>query len=287
MLTPFIAVYVLFVLAPIVFGVVLSFATWNGIGPITFVGADNYARLVADPHVQRAFVNLLYFVGLDVPIGMALGLGLALFVGRFRGRGATVIRAILFLPFVMPLFLTAAIWEWMLVPHFGLFTQGTAFLGLGGVDWLNDPAYMVPALVIVEQWHSAGFNMLLFYAALKAIPESTLEAAKLDGANVWQEVWHIQLPQLRPVLFIVTVNALISTFQVFDLPWLLSKSGFIQGQGGAAGGLLFPVMQAVATGLGTLRLGSAAAIGTLLLLLILVVTAVAFGGRALAGRRHV
>ena len=144
-----------------------------------------------------------------MPIGVFSGLSLAIFVDRFSGAAATFLRAVLLLPFIMPLFLTAAIWLWLMVPQFGLFNQLTSVFGLGDIDWLSNPRFMVPALVIVETWRTAGFNMLLFYAGLKAIPRETLEAARIDGANTSQEIYYIILPQIAPITFIIAVNALL------------------------------------------------------------------------------
>jgi multiple sugar transport system permease protein len=287
LLSPFVLVYVAFVLIPILFGIVLSFMKWDGVGAPQFIGLANFQALATNRRVLAAFGNLFYFVALEVPIAVVTGLSLALFVDRFSLRVATVIRAILLLPFIMPLFLTAAIWQWMLVPQFGLFNQLTAIFGLGNVEWLSNPPYMIPGLVIVETWRSAGFNMVLFYAGLKAIPIEQYEAARIDGANTFQEIGFVLLPQLAPITFIITVNAMFGTFQIFDLPWLLSKSGFVEGQGGAGGGLLFPVMQSVASGFGSLRFGQAAAIGVVLLLLIITVTGGMFAARTLLRRRNV
>lgn len=287
LLSPFVLVYVAFVLIPILFGIVLSFMKWDGVGAPQFIGLANFQALATNRRVLAAFGNLFYFVTLEVPIAVVTGLSLALFVDRFSLRVATVIRAILLLPFIMPLFLTAAIWQWMLVPQFGLFNQLTAIFGLGNVEWLSNPPYMIPGLVIVETWRSAGFNMVLFYAGLKAIPIEQYEAARIDGANTFQEIGFVLLPQLAPITFIITVNAMFGTFQIFDLPWLLSKSGFVEGQGGAGGGLLFPVMQSVASGFGSLRFGQAAAIGVVLLLLIITVTGGMFAARTLLRRRNV
>ena len=287
LLSPFVLVYTAFVLLPIFLGLALSLMKWDGVGTPQFVGLANFQALVTNRKVLAAFGNLFYFVALQVPIAVLSGLSLALFVDRFSPRAANFLRAILLLPFIMPLFLTAAIWLWMLVPQFGLFDQLTSVFGLGNVEWLSNPRYMIPGLVIVETWRSAGFNMVLFYAGLKAIPIEQYEAARIDGANTWQEIGFVLLPQLAPITFIITINALFGTFQVFDLPWLLSKSGFVEGQGGAGGGLLFPVMQSVAAGFGSLRFGQAAAIGVVLLLLITFVTLVMFGTRTLLRRRHV
>lgn len=284
MLSPFVCIYLVFVLAPILFGVVLSFMKWDGIGSFKFVGMANFAALASNRWVLLSFRNLFYFVALEVPIAVAVGVALAVFVDRFTPPVATFLRAVLLVPFIMPMFLTAAIWLWMFVPQFGLFNQLTAIFGLGNVAWLSDPRYMIPGLIIVETWRSAGFNMLLFYAGLKAIPKETFEAARVDGASTFQEIVYITLPQLAPIGFVIALNALFGTFQIFDLPWLLSKSGFVEGQGGAGGGLLFPVMQAVATGFGSLRFGQAAAIGVVLLLMIIAMTFVIFGARSLLAR---
>ena len=286
LLGPFLIVYVTFVLVPILFGIALSFMKWNGVGAFHFVGFANFHALAMNRTVLAAFGNLLYFVALEVPIAVVAGLSLALFVDRFSPAVATVLRAILLLPFIMPMFLTAAIWLWMMVPQFGLFNQLTSVFGLGNVGWLTDPRYMVPGLVIVETWRSAGFNMVLFYASLKAIPAEQYEAARVDGASTLQEIFYVILPQLAPTAFIITVNALFGAFQVFDLPWLLSKSGFVEGQGGPGGGLLFPVMQSVAAGFGSLRFGQAAAIGVVLLIMIVLMTGVMFSAQGLLRKRY-
>jgi multiple sugar transport system permease protein len=285
LLSPFVIIYAVFVLVPILVGIALSVMKWDGIHGASFIGLDNFEQVFTNKPILKAFGNLLYYVVLQVPIAVVTGLSLALFLDRFSMRAATVLRAIFLLPFVMPMFLSAAIWLWMLVPQFGLFNQLTAVFGLGDIQWLSDPRYMVPGLVIVETWRSSGFNMVLFYAGLKAIPRDTLEAARIDGASAVEEIIFVILPQLAPITFIIAVNALLGTFQVFDLPWLLSKSGFVEGQGGAGGGLLFPVMQAVSTAFGSLRFGRAAAISVVLLVLIVAATMVMFGLRRLS-RRH-
>jgi multiple sugar transport system permease protein len=283
LLSPFLTVYAVFVILPILCGILISFTKWNGVGDMQFVGLANYLSVLSNRRTIQSFENLFLFVSIEVPIAVFVGWGLALFIDRFSPPIATTLRAILLLPFIMPLFLTAAIWIWMLVPRFGLFNQLTAVFGLDDVEWLSNPRYMIGGLVIVETWRSAGFNMLLFYSGLKAIPKEILEAARIDGATAAQEIFYIIVPQLGPIAFVITVNALLGTFQIFDLPWLLTKSGFLEGQGGAGSGLLFPVMQSVASGFGSLRFGQGAAIGVLLMLLIVISTAILFWGRKTLG----
>ena len=284
LLSPFLCVYLVFIVLPILAGVWISFVKWDGIGEMRFVGLANYRALFANRHVVQSFINLFVFVAMQVPISVCAGLGLAIFIDRFAAPVATVLRAILLLPFIMPLFLTAAIWIWMLVPQFGLFNQLTSVFGLGGVGWLSNPRYMLLGLVIVGTWRSSEFNMLLFYAGLKSIPtgESRGRPDRWRKPDPGDRLHHPA--QLRSIAFVITVNALLGAFQIFDLPWLLSKSEFVEGQGGAGGGLLFPVMESVASGFGSLRFGQGAAIGVLLMLLIFVATAFLFAGRRLLTR---
>jgi multiple sugar transport system permease protein len=283
-LSPFLLVFAVFVILPILSGILISFTKWNGVSDIHFVGLANYISILSNKRIIQPFENLFVFAVIQVPISICVGWSLALFIDRFSAPIATALRAILLLPFIMPLFLTAAIWIWMLVPRFGLFNQLTSVFGLGEIEWLSNPKYMIGGLVIVETWRSAGFNMLLFYSGLKSIPRDILEAARIDGANAAQEIFHVIVPQLGPIAFVITVNALLGAFQIFDLPWLLTKSGFVEGQGGAGGGLMFPVMQAVASGFGSLRFGQGAAIGVLLMLLIVFSTVVLFSARKLLAR---
>lgn len=283
LLTPFVALYSVFVLAPIVASIGLSFTRWNGVGAPQVVGVANYANAFASPAMLKAFGNLVLYVGLTVPVGILVALGLALLVDRFADRWESLFRSLLFFPFVVPLFLTAAVWRWMFTPDLGLVDQVLQNLGIHTAGWLTSGPLMIPALVIVDTWHSAGFNMVLLLTGLKAVPRDVIEAARVDGAGTAAELRYVVLPQLFPVLFVVIVNACISALQVFDLPWLLTQSSFTQGVGGPGRGLLFPVMQMAAQGLGTLHFGEASVIAVVLLALIATITAGLFGIRRLAG----
>ncbi len=276
MLAPFVALYAVFVLGPIVASVALSFTHWNGVGSPEPVGIDNYANTLASPALVKAFGNLVLYVGLTVPVGILVALGLALLVDRITGRWSSLFRSVLFFPFVVPFFLTAAIWRWMFTPGFGLVDQMLGTVGIDTGGWLTTGPLMIPALVIVDTWHSAGFNMMLLLTGLKAVPRDVIDAARVDGAGSVAELRYVVLPHLFPVLFVVIVNAVISALQVFDLPWLLTQSSFTQGVGGPGRGLLFPVMQMAAQGLGTLHFGEASVIAVVLLGLIVVVTAAMF-----------
>ena len=123
---------------------------------------------------------------------------------------------------MMPLFLAASIWRWMYAPEVGMINRRSGYLDLHSVNWLKDPAVMIYALIVVDVWRSAGWNMVILLAGLKNIPEDYYDAAKVDGANKWQEMIYITIPQLEPVLFFVITQGFIFALQVFDAPWLLT-----------------------------------------------------------------
>jgi multiple sugar transport system permease protein len=139
------------------------------------------------------------------------------------------------------------------------------------VDWLTNPTYMIPAAVIIDVWRSTGFNMIILLAGLNGIPVEYYESAKVDGANTWEQIFYITIPQLEPVLFLVIVNGFISALQIFDIPWLITQSSY-QAYGGPLQGLLFPVMDIMGRAFGGLKFGEASAYAWILLVFILVIT---------------
>jgi multiple sugar transport system permease protein len=149
--------------------------------------------------------------------------------------------------------------------------MGLTLFRLPQPNWLGDPPYMIPALVMADAWRATGFNMVIFLAGMKNIPNEYYEAATIDGANAFAKVRFIMIPALGPVFLLVIVNAVISALQIFDLPWLMTNSSF-SGYGGPLQGMLFPVMDIMGRGFGGRRFGEAAAIAFILFLLILSVT---------------
>lgn len=271
MIAPFFILFGVFTLGPLLYGIAVSFTKWNGIDPPVYVGLSNYATVLHSPRFVKAFSNLLLYVAITVPVGISLAFCIALVVNRFKGFAADFFRSAYFLPTVIPLFLTAVVWRWLLTPDFGLVNMGLSLLRLPSPNWLGDPAYMIPALVMADAWRATGFNMVIFLAGMKNIPKEYYEAATIDGANAFARMRFIMIPALGPVFFLVIVNALISALQIFDLPWLMSNSSF-SGYGGPLQGMLFPVMDVMGRGFGGRRFGEAAACASILFVLILSVT---------------
>lgn len=208
-------------------------------------------------------------------LGITIAFGLALLVNHFAGKAANVFRSAYFLPTVIPLFLTAAVWRWILTPDYGVLNRMIMFFGGPSIEWLTNPTWMIPAAVLVDVWRSTGFNMIILLAGLNGIPAEYYEAAKVDGANTWQQIWYITIPGLEPVLFLVIVNGFISALQIFDVPWLLTQSSY-QAYGGPRQGMLFPVMDIMGRGFGALKFGEASAYAWILLVFVLIITLVQF-----------
>lgn len=271
MIAPFFILFVIFYLAPILFGFGISLTDWDSIHQPTFVGLDNYRAVIQSPAAVKAFSNLFLYVALTMPIGIGMAFIIAMVVNRFTGVVATILRSAYFLPTVIPLFLVATIWRWLLTPDFGIVNLLLERVGVQSVNWLQDPRYMIPGLVMADVWRATGFNMVLLLAGMKNIPEEYYDAARVDGANSWRIVRHITIPLLEPVLFLVIVNGFINALQVFDIPWLMSGSSYTS-YGGPLRGMLFPVMDIVGRAFGRLKFGEASAYSFLLFAVILLIS---------------
>jgi len=279
MVLPFFAFFAVFFLWPILFGIGISLTKWNGVKDPQFVGLDNFVKVFTDPSLRfpAAMTNLGTFIIIVVPVGILIALGLALLVDSFTPKWANLFRAVYFFPIIIPLFLSASIWRFLFVDG-GLISSILTSLGITNVLWLNDPKYEIIAVAIVDMWHAIGFHFLLLFAALKGIPEEYYDAAKVDGANGFQRIRFITIPQLEPVIFLVVVNAFIGGLQSFDLPWLLSTSQ-PNNYGGVSQGMLFPVMTIFVRGWQGLAFGEAAAYAVILGLIVLAITGIQFGWR--------
>ncbi|WP_425052831.1 carbohydrate ABC transporter permease [Psychromarinibacter sp. S121] len=284
MIAPFMILFAVFFLYPILSGFYYSFHTWNASTPAVFVGMDNYEDVLSSRDFERAMWNLGNYIVITVPVGVSVALGLALLVNSFTGAWGNFFRSTFFMPVVLPAFLAATIWRWIYTPNFGLLNMILGWFGMESIRFLNDTDTMLYSLIAVDVWVSAGFNMVILLAGLKNIPKELYEAASLDGASRWQQFVHVTIPMLSPVLFFVITYGMITALQVFDVPWLLTGSSFTE-YGGRRGALLFPVMDMMGRGFGEVKFGEAAAYGFMLTVVIMTVTAALFTIRAWRERR--
>jgi multiple sugar transport system permease protein len=278
MLLPFFLLFAIFYLYPLGYSVFISLAKWDGVHTPVYIGLENYQRIINLPRFSTSMLNLGRFVLIVVPFGITLALALALMVDQFTKRWGNFFRSMYFFPVIIPMFLSAAIFRYLLSPKVGAISAALDGIGLTGINWLGNPTYMVPAVAMVDMWRAIGFNFLLLFAGIKAIPREYFEAARVDGANRFQEILHITIPQLEPILFLVIVNSFIGALQAFDIPWLLSISSFVN-YGGTRNGMLFPVMEIYMTAWGRQDFGGASAFAVILLFITLMITIAQFAWR--------
>lgn len=224
LLAPSLLGVVLFLLVPVLVVVGLALFRWDLVGPRTFVGLDNVVAVATDGRFTRSLLVTAFFVLIVIPVQTVLGLAAALLLDRGL-PGTTVFRVIFVLPWICAPLALGVVWRWILSPTDGALN---ALLGIR-VEWLADPALALPSVAAVTAWTQVGYVALFFLAGLRAIPDTIVEAARLDGASAWQLLWRIRLPLLRPTLFFVLVTGVISSFQVFDSVYALTPNGGPQG----------------------------------------------------------
>ncbi|MEU7749834.1 sugar ABC transporter permease [Nonomuraea sp. NPDC049158] len=223
-LIPTVLVFGLFSWWPIIRSVVLGFQRTNLVEAATFAGLDNFRTLLADPLLGLAVRNTLLFTGLALVIGFPLPIFLAVLMSELR-RGSGLMRVLVYLPVVVPPVVAVLMWKWFYDPDSGLFNQLLGLVGLGPYPWLQSTGMAMPSLVLEATWAGAGGAVLIYLAALSSVPTELYEAAELDGASIWRRLWHVTLPQLRPILLIMLLLQVINTFQVFTEPFVLTDGG--------------------------------------------------------------
>jgi multiple sugar transport system permease protein len=195
---------------------------------LRLVGLRNYAQLLQTPLFWQALGNTLYFVVVGVPLSIGVSLGTALLlharVVRFQGA----FRTALFAPVVTTLVAVAVIWRYLFNPHYGLLNYGLSRLGIQPIDWLGDPSWAMPAIIVVAVWKNFGYNMVIFLVGLQSIPEPLYEAARIDGASVWRQFRHVTLPTLAPIVTMVNILTIAGYFQLFAEPYVMTQGGPMQ-----------------------------------------------------------
>lgn len=244
------------------------FSTPHGKRPPAFIGMAQYQTMLADPIFWLALKNNLLYALVTVPVAIALALAMALWVqGRIKGRAA--LRLAFFTPTILPMVAAANIWIFFYTPDYGLLNQIIRGLGFGSVNWLGSPATALPALMAVTIWKEAGFFMVFFLAALQQVPPVLYEAARMENAGAWTVFRRITWPLVMPTTLFVAVNALINAFRVVDQ--VIAMTG--GGPNNATTLLLFYIYQ---TGFSFWDTGYAAALSTVLLLLLALISFLQF-----------
>jgi multiple sugar transport system permease protein len=267
---PALALIAAFFAAPVLASLLLSFTDFDVYAVarpdrLRLVGLENYRRLLDDPHFWLAFRNTAYFVLVGGPLSIAVSLAAALLLDARLARFRGFFRSVLFLPVVTTLVAVAVVWRYLYHPRLGLLNHLLGYVGVDPIDWLGDPAWAMPAIILLAVWKNFGFNMVVFLAGLQSVPARLYEAARLDGAGAWQQFRRVTLPLLRPTLVFVTIITGIGYFQLFAEPYVMT-------QGGPAGATLSVVLLMYEEGFRWWNMGYGAAVAFVLFAVILALT---------------
>lgn len=268
--TPALLLITVFFVGPVIAAVGLSFTDYDlyslaDPSAARWVGLRNYMRVLHEPLFWQSLRNTLYFALVGAPLTVGASLGAALLVNARAIRWKGVARAVFFAPFVTTLVAVAIVWRYLYHPRYGLLNWMLGGIGVEPIDWLGDPMWAMPAIIVMATWKNFGYNMLICIAGLQNIPRDLYEAASLDGATTLQRFRHITLPMLAPTLFFVVVVTMIGYLQLFTEPYVMT-------QGGPLRSTTSLVLYMYEEGFRWWRLGVAAAIAFLLFIVIVAFT---------------
>jgi multiple sugar transport system permease protein len=224
-LIPLIVIFGVFSWLPIVRAVVMSIQKTNLVSEPVFVGMSNFSRVLADPLFGIAVANTAWFAFLALVIGFPIPIILAVIMSEVRNRKG-LYSALAYLPVVVPPVVSVLLWRVFFdAGPTGVFNTILGWFGLGPVLWLQNAGSAMPSIVIEATWAAAGGTVIIYLAALLSVPPELYDAAEVDGASIWQKIWHVTLPQLRAVLFVTLILQLIATAQLFTEPFLFTGGG--------------------------------------------------------------
>jgi multiple sugar transport system permease protein len=282
LIAPGLAAVTLLFLVPIAAALLLSLTDFDiyalgDVHNVRFVAARNYATLLRDPLLWKALRNTALFLFVGGPLTLGVALAAALLIQSPLARFKGVFRTIYFAPYVTTLVAVAVVFRYLYHPRFGLIDRGLALLGIAPIDWLGDPRWAMPAIILLAVWKNFGYATILLVAGLQSIPETLYEAARIDGAGAWQTFRRVTLPMLFPTLLFLGVITTIGYFQFFAEPYVMTDGGKPLNATLSVGLLMYKA------GFRWWNMGYAAAVAFVLFAIVLALTGVQF---ALARRRE-
>jgi multiple sugar transport system permease protein len=234
---------------------------------LRLVGVRNYVELLQRPLFWQALGNTLYFVVVGVPLSIGVSLASALLLHSPVTRFKPFFRTALFAPVVTTLVASAVVWRYLFNTRYGWLNYALGSIGIAPIDWLGDPHWSMPAIIVFAVWKNFGYNMIILLAGLQAIPAELYEAARIDGASLWRQFRYVTLPMLSPILAMVGILTVAGYFQLFAEPYVMTQGGPLQ----STVSVLYLMYD---EGFKWWNLGSASAVAFVLFLLIFGVTAV-------------
>ncbi|MEO3692448.1 carbohydrate ABC transporter permease [Roseateles paludis] len=267
---PALSVIALFFVLPVVAGLLLSLTDFDiyalaDLRNLRWQGLANYLRVLEMPLFWTSLANTAYFVAFGVPLSLALSLGAAVLLQSPLARFKPLFRTALFAPVVTTLVAVAVIWRYLFHVKYGWVNHGLQAIGLDPIDWLGDPNWSMPTIILFAAWKNFGGNMIIFIAALQAVPQDLYDAARLDGARSWAQFWHITLPSLAPTVLMVSILTTAGYFQLFAEPYVMTQGGPLQ----STVSVLYLMYE---EGFKWWNLGAASSVAFVLFVIILIVT---------------
>ncbi len=273
-LAPALSAIFLFFILPLFAAFLLSFTdfdiyTLGDFRRLKFIGFGNYIKLLNDELFFKALYNTFYFVLIGGPLSILVSLSTALLLNSKLLRYKKIFRTIYFLPVVTTIVAVAIVWRYLYHPRFGVLNYLLSLIGIQPIDWLGDPDFAMPAIILLAVWKNFGYNMILFIAGLQNIPAELYEAAELDGASNWYKLKNITLPLLAPTTFFISIITMIGYFQLFAEPYVMT-------QGGPLNSTLSIVLYMYQEGFRWWNIGYSVSIAFVLFLIILIFTFIQF-----------
>lgn len=271
-ISPWIIGFIAFTIGPMLASLYYSFTEYDIISQPQWIGLANFRELLSDPLFWKSLQVTVYYASLALPLGLLVGFFLAILLNQ-KVPGVNLWRTLYYLPSVIAGVAVALLWIRIFNPRIGLLNPFLAKFGIKGPGWLNDPQWAIPSLVIMSLW-SVGGGMIIYLAGLQGVPTALYDAAKVDGANLWQRFWHVTLPMVTPVIFYNLVMGLIGTFQYFTATYVIgSAAGNV---GGPARSTLFYNLYLYQNAFRYFDMGYASAMAWILLLIVLGLTMMVF-----------
>ena len=265
--SPFILGVLALWVGPMLYSLYLILHEWNMLKAPQFIGLGNFERMLNDPLVGKSLVNTAYYTFLGVPLQLLVAFSLAVMLNQ-QIRGLGIYRTVYYLPSITPAVAFAVVWIQILNPEFGVLNQVLSWFGLGPINWLFNPAWSKPALIIMILWLT-GFQMIIFLAGLQSVPKELQEAAEIDGANTWRRFVNVTIPIISPIILFNMIISIIGSFQVFT-------AVFIMTDGGPQDSTLFMVLYLYRNAFELFKMGYAASLAWVLFLIIMTFTAIQF-----------
>lgn len=272
-ISPWIVGFILFTIGPMLASLYYSFTKYNIISPPQWTGLANFRDLLRDPLFWKSLQVTVYYAGLALPLGLLVGFFLAVLLNQ-KIPGVNVWRTIYYLPSVIAGVAVALLWIRIFNPKIGILNPFLAKFGIQGPGWLNDPKWAMPALVIMSLW-GVGGGMIIYLAGLQGVPTTLYEAAKVDGASLWQRFWHVTLPMVTPVIFYNLVMGMIGAFQYFTVVYVATG-----GSGSPARATLFYNLYLYQNAFKYFEMGYASTMAWILFLIVMALTILVFRSSA-------